>query len=63
MAKVRENDGAQLGFRFKFVVFCLGQFFSLFSLFSSIWIAGAARGEKKPEKKSAIGDCGLNGSI
>jgi hypothetical protein len=23
----------------------------LFSLFSSIWIPGAARGEKKPEKK------------
>jgi hypothetical protein len=40
-------------------------FFFVFSVFvfSSIWIPGAARGEKKPKKKVPAGDCGLNGSI
>jgi hypothetical protein len=51
LPKVRENDGVQLGFRFKSVVVLPRPVFSLFSLFSSIWAPGAPRGGKKAPKK------------
>jgi hypothetical protein len=49
--KVRENDGVQLGFRFKFVVFCLGLFFLCFLCFRRSG-PPALRVEKKKPKKS-----------
>jgi len=50
--KVRENDGVQLGFRFKFVVFCLGLFFLCFLCFRRSG-SPVLRVEKKKRKKSA----------
>jgi hypothetical protein len=49
---VRENDGVQLGFRFKFVVFCLGLFFLCFLCFRRSG-PPALRVEGKTPKKSA----------
>ena len=51
MPKVRENDGVQLGFRFKFVVFCPGLFFLCFLCFrrsgSPVLRVEKKTGEKK----------------
>jgi hypothetical protein len=51
LAKVRENDGVQLGFRFKFVVFCLGLFFLCFLCFRRSGSPVLRVEKKKPEKK------------
>jgi hypothetical protein len=50
--------------RYSFLIRCFLPWpvFSLFSLFSPIWIP-VLRVEKKNEKKVPAGDCGLNGSI